>query len=913
VENKNYNSNAALSPIAHIMLEDDLVQEEEQVKITEIQEVENPSITINSDHKKSEFIVSFKQTQAPQTKIQKTTEKAATMQTPEPKQTTTLSFSHELAVKQTITQKKTKLPVIKFYKSAKRKSSLHKITDILAVEDIVNELKLEARTEKTQILAKEITETTKIQPAIKPEQITNQEDEAPLITLEELTETVFSQNQETESQEAELLTFQDLIDSIESEKPENTEDTKYIQKTFATKPKETQTLPQKQKIKIPFISARSFQVGWTKALASFVLLSFTVVLPIHAVSTARNLERSQGDILSMSMEALSSMKNATGAVLEKDFTKATSSFDSAASSFQNAQKELSDANKSLLGIADLLPNTGKEIKQARLLLKSGQNLSNAASILSDGMFTVSNRTSKSPTSAISLFDVFIEEALPELEEANNSLSKIDLSALPADNRLTVKRIASGVKSIYASFSTFHKNSEEIQNILGENKRQRYLVVFQNNTELRPTGGFWGSFAEIDILNGEIEKITIPGGGIYDMQGQLTEKVEAPKPLQLINGRWELQDANWFPDFPTTAKKAMWFYEQSGGPSVDGVITINATLVADLIAETGPIELPNYNMTIDSENFLFKTQKQVELDYNKKENKPKAFIGDLAPLLLEKMMNSDQETFMGIADILSEGLAEQDIQIYHQDPDIQNALHELGWDGAILGNTGDYLMVTHTNIGGGKTDGVIDDKIEIDSTMRGDGRIENVVKITRTHHGLKTSTFSGANNVSFTRIFVPRGSELLSVQGANPPEDYLFDSTEGLTTDKYLQRVETSKIDEGSGATISESLGKTSFGHWMQTKPGTENTLTFRYLLPKDILDEPKESIINTAAKAIGVPQTTKHSILIQKQPGVENRTTTYNFDPGARYSTMWSTSKTLKSMTLENNTNSFFGMILEQR
>jgi len=336
------------------------------------------------------------------------------------------------------------------------------------------------------------------------------------------------------------------------------------------------------------------------------------------------------------------------------------------------------------------------------------------------------------------------------------------------------------------------------------------------------------------------------------------------------------------------------------------------LVEKLIDTTGPIELSEYNTTIDSENFLFQTQKQVELEYDKQENTPKAILGDLAPILLKRLTSAQGDDFLEIVHTLSEGLSSRDIQIYHTYPEIQSAMSKLGWDGSIIGTSGDYLMVSHTNIGGGKTDGIIDDNIQIESTVRKDGRLENLVTITRTHHGLKTSTFSGLNNVSFTRIFVPRGSTLLSVTGASPPSSDLFEQTDGLETDKDLARIEKSYIDKNTGTYIAETQGKTSFGHWIQTKPGTSSTLTFRYLLPVDILEEPKDDFLTKTAEFIGIPQTLNHSITIQSQPGVSYRTTKYKFNANDQLTPLWSTATTATSYTLNNNTDGYFGMVLER-
>src|SRR3989339_468312 len=96
-----------------------------------------------------------------------------------------------------------------------------------------------------------------------------------------------------------------------------------------------------------------------------------------------------------------------------------------------------------------------------------------------------------------------------------------------------------------------------------------------------------------VLRGEIERINLPGDGSYNLQGALQLRVEAPKPLSLLNARWEFQDTNWFPDFKASAQKLLEFHASAGGPTVDGVIAVNARFVADLLNILGPVEMPSY--------------------------------------------------------------------------------------------------------------------------------------------------------------------------------------------------------------------------------------------------------------------------------------------------------------------------------
>ena len=124
----------------------------------------------------------------------------------------------------------------------------------------------------------------------------------------------------------------------------------------------------------------------------------------------------------------------------------------------------------------------------------------------------------------------------------------------------------------------------------------------------------GSLALMDIDRGQIKRLEIPGGGPYDFQGQLTAQVAAPEPLRLIQPVWQLQDANWFPDWPTSAEKIMWFLNKSGAPTFDGVIAVTSDVMEDLLMVTGPIEMNEYGLTIDSDNFWYVTENQVENEY-----------------------------------------------------------------------------------------------------------------------------------------------------------------------------------------------------------------------------------------------------------------------------------------------------------
>ena len=291
--------------------------------------------------------------------------------------------------------------------------------------------------------------------------------------------------------------------------------------------------------------------------------------------------------------------------------------------------------------------------------------------------------------------------MPLLDDANAALAKVDANALPAAERAKVTELTDRVEAGRLAVREFVGLSELLTGLLGKNESRRYLIVFQNPSELRPTGGFMGSYAELRVDRGEIKSLVVPPGGTYDLQGQLVARVAPPEPLRLITDRWEFQDANWSPDFRAASSKIRYFWSKSGGPTVDGVIAVNATLVERLLALTGPIELPEFGKTITAENFMLETQKAVELEYDKSENKPKKILGALAPLLLERLKSLKQDQLFALLGALSDALTTKDIQVALSDPSEDALARRFGWSGYLKSTPGDSLAVVDANVAGQK--------------------------------------------------------------------------------------------------------------------------------------------------------------------------------------------------------------------
>ena len=282
-----------------------------------------------------------------------------------------------------------------------------------------------------------------------------------------------------------------------------------------------------------------------------------------------------------------------------------------------------------------------------------------------------------------------------------------------------------------------------------------------------------------------------------------------------------------------------------------------------------------------------------------------------------MTEATAEGFLEILNHLNKGLTEKHVQLYFTDHELEQAATELGWAGEVKGPAGDYLMVVTSNIGGGKTDAIVSEDIDMTVDISDSGEITNTVKITRTHHGIDNELFTGVNNVDYVRLYVPRNSQLISAGEFEMPEPELFDRPQPYyEEDEDLAfSIASSYTDPESGTVVSEEFGKTVFGNWIQTKPGETEEVTFVYKLPwtlQTLSQEP--DIVASFKDALGWHPNDEYTLFIQKQSGVINRNINVTVNVPESQEVLWSNAlsenRTIK-LSADETKDAFLGILLE--
>ncbi len=584
----------------------------------------------------------------------------------------------------------------------------------------------------------------------------------------------------------------------------------------------------------------------------FVGCVVVLLFLIFGVSIWQRSQGVEGRVVPQVLQAYGDLEQAKADLTALHFTQASSEFSSAEEKFSNAQSATESVGGHLLAqavAAAPLPNKARSgirlIAAGREFSRAGADISHAAFLLTSVNQGTSAQLSTGATQ--SSFSSVFAEAMRELSDAqtNITLAQSDLAYvriedIPQNYQAQFSDSLARLSDANSIFQSVGQLSDALMTLAGMQSPKTYLLLFQNSAEIRATGGFLGTYGILKLNQGQIKSIT--ADGTYNVDGQLTANIVPPYPVEYISTGWSMHDANWFFDFPTSAQKVTWFYEKTGGETPDGVIAITPQLVEDLLKITGPIAMPAYNTTLSADNFEDIVQQQVEVSYDKTQNKPKQILADFMPVLFARVQGDLSAHAGDIAQMLMRSLQKKDILLYSRDQNVEQVFDAQGWSGrvAVPASGGaqdvqDVLGVVQTNLGGYKTDRVTRTTMQTQTTVESDGSIHRTVTVTRTHQGGK-SIYDWYNkpNVDYMRIYVPQGSKLVQTNGFSPqPAIPLFDyHANNFSTDETVAATGLGdKKDPASNTDIFQENGMRVFGNWLVLNPGETKTVQFEYVLP----------------------------------------------------------------------------------
>jgi len=341
-------------------------------------------------------------------------------------------------------------------------------------------------------------------------------------------------------------------------------------------------------------------------------------------------------------------------------------------------------------------------------------------------------------------------------------------------------------------------------------KSKNLIIFQNNAEIRPTGGFIGSFGVVDtnyfkITNYLIDSNIYKRDNFFTTDSNIYAKEKALFDF-IPEGKLAMRDSNWDPDFSISARQISWFYEQEGGSKVNNVIAVNSNFFKKLLSIIGPIKLVKYDITINSDNFNELLQEEIEINYFKENenqalDEPKTILKEMTPIILSRIKN--MKYWSGLYTLMYDSLKNKDIMLFSFNKNLEEEILKKNYGGQIYNESNDYLMINNANLGGTKSSIYIEENVNY-QTSKKEENILSSLEIIKSH----TEKKYGKYNKDFTRIYTPKNITLLDVK---------------INNNSILNEVET-----------NEENNKNVIKFYNITEPGETIKIEINYLLPKNI-------------------------------------------------------------------------------
>lgn len=451
----------------------------------------------------------------------------------------------------------------------------------------------------------------------------------------------------------------------------------------------------------------------------------------------------------------------------------------------------------------------------------------------------------------------IPDILPKLDQisekvkiVNDELSKINPDRYPdVFQGHQVKSQIQNLQNTTQEASNILVNGkpflQEAPYLLGMDSPRTYLILFQNDKELRPTGGFMTAYAIMKVDQAKFEPVS--SNDIYNLDAQYKPSIPAPEPIvkyikgpYILSQNLRLRDMNWSPDFAVSMNQVNEAVGEVGIKDIDGIIGVDTQLLTNILNVIGPIGVPgfgNFSTEIDPQCNCAQVIHELEsfadvegpiiwdpvtgkiIQRPPNSDNRKKIIGPLMNSILANALAQPKEKLPALFEAGFKSLIEKHVLLYMIDNKVESAVANIGLGGTIRQNyDGDYLHVNDANLGGRKSNLYATEDVEQDIQVAHDGSVTKTVTITYKN---PQSQDGWLNSVlpTWVRVYVPKGSQLITSEGLE------------AKADPY------------------EDLGYTVFAGYFQLRPEGVSKVTFQYKLPFKVFKD--------------------YKLLIQKQPGTD--------------------------------------------
>src|SRR3989344_3530919 len=409
----------------------------------------------------------------------------------------------------------------------------------------------------------------------------------------------------------------------------------------------------------------------------------------------------------------------------------------------------------------------------------------------------------------------IDEVGKNLKLAKNQIDQIQTwrypNILPGNPGTKISTVKNSIDQLESFVVDTKPLLVVMPQIMGQDSEKKYLVLFQNDKELRATGGFITAYAFFKVNNGLVTPEV--SSDIYNLDDSLTKHIPAPEPIiKYLPGVFtlNLRDSNLSPDYYLSMKQFEDLYQYAQEEvDIDGIIALDTNFVLKMIEVLGPVEAYGAKFTTEEveacacPKIIYELELYADQPVNYEKGSRKDIIGVLMKQMMDMAFNAPKSAWPNLLGVTIGSLRQKHLILYFKDPKVQEAAERINFAGRIHEYDGDYLHINETNFGGAKSNLYIEEEVKQEVKRGKDGKLEKKLVISykypREGDNCNLERKSGLCLAGiyrdWIRIYVPKGAELIKFSGTEGPinasEEYGKTVLEGFFT---IRPTGTAKIE-----------------------------------------------------------------------------------------------------------------------
>lgn len=379
-------------------------------------------------------------------------------------------------------------------------------------------------------------------------------------------------------------------------------------------------------------------------------------------------------------------------------------------------------------------------------------------------------------------------------------------------------------------------------LAGADQPRTYLIIAQNNDELRATGGFISAVGSLTLDHGKITGLKFEDS--YAVDDFTQSYPDAPDPLEryMLAYVWVFRDANWSPDYPTSARKMVELYQISRNVPIDGVIAVDQLALQDVVGALEPVTVAGWDEPVTQKNVieLIRQSWSPDGDFTGWDaewwKNRKGFVSDLASAIRKRVEESPREVeWVKFGQTLLRTLAQRRVQIWLANPEAQALIQQQGWDGAIHQAASDYLFVVDTNMGFNKVNAIAQTSLRYQVDLTDLNKIQADLAVTHQNPSKK-----GTDPCDPTPHYGPDYGEITNrcywdyLRIYAPAEANLLRATPHPIAGEFLL---TQQDEPAQVVTLPEEAEKSVWGTLLLVPRGESLETSFNYTLPAGVVQK----------------------------------------------------------------------------